>query len=271
MRNRTIGAVLGGIGLVLVPAAAFGIDAMSASEAGQGDADRLTLADQTRDRDQDCDGTCDGDGDGYRGRGGMMSRPGDGTAALDLVDGDLSDEDAEALAFMVEEEKLAHDLYVAFGDEWDLRVFDMIASAEAHHQEAVASLLDAYGLDDPTEGNDVGEFDDDGLQDLYDTLLAQGLGSEVEALTVGALVEETDIADLRERATDEESIDLLFSRLETASANHLDAFVVNLDRLDVAYEPEVLTDDDLADLADGTRGGGRMGGHHRAGDCLQDS
>ncbi len=267
MSKKIIGATIGGLVLVLVPAAAFGVDAVVSD--GQGDTDRLM------ERDQDCDATCDGTADGntagqaLRGMArGMLARAGDGTAAVELADGDLSDADAEALAYMVEEEKLAHDLYVAFDDEWDLRVFERIAESETQHQDAVGALLDAYDVDDPTEGNGVGEFEDASLQELYDALLAEGLGSVEDALAVGALVEETDIADLQERATDEESIDLLFTRLETASANHLEAFLVNLDRLGVDYEPQVLTDDDLADLADTARDGGRMG--QRMAGCITD-
>ena len=41
-----------------------------------------------------------------------------------------------------------------------LRVFSNIAASEQKHTDAVAALLDAYGLEDPTIGNGVGEFID---------------------------------------------------------------------------------------------------------------
>ena len=47
-------------------------------------------------------------------------------AVLDIADGDLSDADAASLAYMVQEEKLAHDLYVTLGEEWDLRIYDTV-------------------------------------------------------------------------------------------------------------------------------------------------
>ncbi len=258
-------AALGGLALAVVPAAvAFG------ANHGIGALDRLTtgLQDSSRDRLHSAPRTPAGgmgmmggwDSDAGRGSdasgrgasphgtmsggttagGNMMGGRPDDDAAVELVDGTISDADAAALAFMVEEEKLAHDLYVELGDAWNLRVFEMISGAEETHTAPVAALLDAYGLDNPTDGADAGEFTDPVLQDLYDTLLEQGLASEVDALKVGALVEETDILDLQSRATDEASIALVFDRLESGSDHHLRAFVSNLERLGVTYVPQVL-------------------------------
>ncbi|NTV40135.1 MAG: DUF2202 domain-containing protein [Demequinaceae bacterium] len=156
--------------------------------------------------------------------------------------------EAASLEYMVEEEKLAHDLYVELGDAWGLRIFTNIASAETQHEDAVKALLDAYGLDDPTAGAAVGEFSDPALQSLYDTLLAQGLASQTAALEVGAIVEETDIADLRDRASDSPAIDQVFGQLEAGSENHLRAFIINLDRLGVTYEAQVLSSSDVASI-----------------------
>lgn len=161
---------------------------------------------------------------------------------------ELSAADADALTFMVNEEKLAHDLYVEFADAWGLRVFQNIPLAEQQHADAVRSLFDAYGVDDPTQGLAQGEFSVPALQDLYDTLLAEGLESSTRALAVGALVEETDIEDLRDRATTTEAIDTVFSYLESGSENHLRAFVRHLSRAGVDYEAQVLTDSEVESL-----------------------
>jgi hypothetical protein len=184
---------------------------------------------------------------GPNGSGGMSLHDGLGDPAALVTAGDsLSSVDTASLVFMVNEEKLAHDLYVELGDAWDLRVFENISSAEQQHMDAVRSLLDAYGADDPTDGLAAGEFSVPALQDLYDTLLAEGLESSTQALAVGALVEETDIADLRDRATNEAAIDTVFSSLESGSENHLRAFVMNLDRAGVDYEAQVLSDSEVS-------------------------
>lgn len=72
--------------------------------------------------------------------------------------------DAAALQYMVAEEKLAHDVYVTLGEEYGVRVFINIARSETQHQSAVATLLDRYGIKNPTLNDKVGVFDDPKLQ-----------------------------------------------------------------------------------------------------------
>ncbi|WNM27018.1 DUF2202 domain-containing protein [Demequina capsici] len=231
-------AIVGGVSLALVPAVA-------ALGGGAGATYTTTVS---------AGGTTTENGPGARNGATDRDRHSTAvgtTAALALVDGDISDADAQALAAMVEEEKLAHDLYLTLGDQYDLGAFQAIAVAESRHEASVSALLDAYGLSDPTDGQAVGEFADPSLQSLYDALLAQGLTSQEQALTVGGLVEETDISDLRELATDEASVNLVFDHLESASENHLQAFVVSLDRLGVTYDAQVLTDAQLAEIVGG--------------------
>ncbi|MEJ2686733.1 MAG: DUF2202 domain-containing protein, partial [Gammaproteobacteria bacterium] len=62
----------------------------------------------------------------------------------------LSVAEAESLTYMREEEKLARDVYLTMQDYWDNRVFVNIAEAEQSHADAVASLLEKYGLVDPS-------------------------------------------------------------------------------------------------------------------------
>ena len=192
-------------------------------------------------------------GGGNDARGGMQSGTHAHGTALDpaalVVPGStLTADETASLTFMIEEEKLAHDLYVELGDAWDLRLFVNISGAETQHEADVRALLDAYGVDDPTSGMRTGEFVNSTLQDLYDSLLAKGLTSSADALEVGALVEETDIADLRSRESTNVAIDKVFGVLESGSDSHLRAFTRNLDRLGVVYQAQVLTPADVANI-----------------------
>jgi hypothetical protein len=146
------------------------------------------------------------------------------------------------LMWMREEEQLAHDVYVALGDRWGLRIFENISRAETTHIDAVVDLLDRYGLDDPAEGNDAGTFTEPALQDLYDQLVADGSRSLEDALAVGAFVEELDIVDLSARSatTETAEISAVYADLERGSRNHLRAFVSQLDSRGVTYEPTQL-------------------------------
>lgn len=167
-------------------------------------------------------------GQGQAGKGqagkGQAGHGGTDTASLDL--GVLTPEQEEQMAFMIEEEKMAGDLYEAFFDMYGVRVFTNIAASEDRHADAVSSLLDAYGLDDPTVGLAVGEFTIPEVQALYDELLAQGSESVEAALEVGVLVEETDIADLTEavEGLSAPRAAAVYENLLAGSQNHLKAF-----------------------------------------------
>lgn len=142
----------------------------------------------------------------------------------------LSESDSADLAadllFMREEEKLAHDLYVALYEKWGLRPFANISASEQRHVESMLTLMNAYGIADSASDNAAGVFDNSALQALYDELLAKGSASVADALAVGVLVEQTDIADLQSRITDTTPADVraAYENLMAASYSHLDAF-----------------------------------------------
>lgn len=133
---------------------------------------------------------------------------------------------ADLLQAMVAEEKVAHDVYVTFGDMFDVPTFDRIASSELRHQDSVRSLLNSYGVTDPTVGDAVGEFDDPVFQKMYDDMVAQGSTSLEAAAQVGIAIEELDIADLQAAidAGQPADIERVFTNLLNGSQRHLTAF-----------------------------------------------
>lgn len=158
--------------------------------------------------------------------------------------GELTRAEVDGLLFMIEEEKLAGDVYSALDEKWDMRVFENIGRAELTHQAAVKRLLDRYSLPDPRMGE--GEFANETLQDLYNDLLAQGSVSVGDALMAGAAIEEIDILDLEEymAQTDKEDILLVYANLLRGSENHLRAFVNNLERQRIEYAPQYLSEEE---------------------------
>lgn len=169
-----------------------------------------------------------------RGRGAMNQRQqGSGAWANQVItpatkQEGLSAADADSLAFMREEEKLARDVYTALAAEWKLPIFSNIARSEQKHMDEIAVLLQRYGIDDPAAGNAPGKFENPELQRLYDSLLAQGVMSQTDALHVGVLIEETDIADLNARRTAQSDIQKVYDNLTRGSQNHLRAFNAQL-------------------------------------------
>ena len=109
--------------------------------------------------------------------------------------------------------------------------------------DGILNLLNRYEINDPADGKGIGEFTNTDLQKLYNELIAHGSESAVEALRVGALIEEVDIIDIR-RLLDEDfksdDIEFVMSNLLRASGFHLKAFVWNLKKYSVVYQPKVL-------------------------------
>ncbi|NJD99596.1 DUF2202 domain-containing protein [Thermococcus sp. LS1] len=157
---------------------------------------------------------------------------------------DLSQEEIDGLLWMREEEKLARDVYLTFYEMYGLPIFYNIAQSEQTHTDTVLALIEKYNLTDPAT-DEIGVFTNPELQALYDQLVEMGSQSLVDALKVGALIEETDIADLEEwtEKTDNADIIQVYESLKAGSENHLRGFVSVLANYGVTYEPQVVSED----------------------------
>jgi hypothetical protein len=134
---------------------------------------------------------------------------------------------AEMLTFIVQEEKLAHDLYVQLASTSGAQQFANIVNSESTHISLVQGLLVSYNIVDPTVGLAEGEFLDQDLQALYDSLLASGSVDRAGAIAAGIAVEEKDIADLEAMLASDLPSDVasVLERLLSGSQNHLAAFL----------------------------------------------
>lgn len=158
----------------------------------------------------------------------------------------IDEKEKAGMILMREEEKLARDVYLALGQKWGIKSFKNIAESEKTHMAAVKSLLDRYGLEDPAANQKAGEFKDPKLQTLYGDLVEKGSKSPADALQVGALIEELDIADLQKliRETDNEDLKLVYGNLLKGSKNHLRAFNRQLQRRGIAYQPRHISQEE---------------------------
>lgn len=167
-------------------------------------------------------------GSGMNG-GGMMNGSGGGMrgpqASLAPM-GTLNASQQATLASMAEEEKLAHDVYVALAAKYPADYqFARIANSETMHQSALRTLLARYGLTDPTVGLAAGQFSTSAFQNLYGDLLGQATSAQT-ALGVGVTVEKLDIADLTSALNGLSAPDVtqVYTSLRNASQHHLAAF-----------------------------------------------
>ncbi len=173
-----------------------------------------------------------------------LTSSGAGTGSNTGTEEDLSAEEIAGLLYMREEEKLAHDVYVALFNVWGAQVFANIAESETEHTEAIRQLILSHGLPDPAATTAPGVFVNPDLQALYDKLVAAGQASLNDALAVGCLIEEKDIQDINDKKAlveDEPDIVQVYEHLLCGSRNHLRAFNSNLQQQGVTYVPQVLT------------------------------
>ena len=193
---------------------------------------------------------------------------------MNIDDGDstLDINEQTHLVFMCEEEKLARDVYITLGIKYpDSRIFGYIDDSEERHKCAVADMLVKYDIPNPSTNDNVGVFtgEDYGwyFTGKYNELISRGSISELEALYVGAFIEELDMLDINqcpkvivetENGIDDESecgkvytgnadIQRLYGSLLEGSENHLRAYVSNIEKQIGAgnYEAQVLTQDQV--------------------------
>jgi len=178
----------------------------------------------------------------------LYAANGSGAARIPTPQSSLSQVEQTDLLFMREEEKLARDVYLTLYETWRLAVFSNIASSEQSHMDALLKLLRMYRLPDPAAGNAIGEFTNPALQSLYDTLMAKGRLSALDALQVGGIIEETDMRDLAGAIdrSDNADLDATYENLMCGSRNHLRAFAHNLESMTgQPYAAQVISQDEV--------------------------
>jgi hypothetical protein len=209
-------------------------------------------------------------GGGQRAQGNNRGNPAAMIATLPYEE--LSAAEKSSLLKMVEEEKLARDVYLALYDKWAIPAFSNISRSEQRHMDAVAALLAKYNLANPVANLAPGNFATPEVQTLYGELVANGSTNNESALRVGATIEDLDIKDLKEALaeTDNQDITLVFGNLKRGSENHLRAFTSLLSMYGFdPYEAQYLSPQEIDEILSTppTRGPGRGRGGNRRGNC----
>ena len=165
-----------------------------------------------------------------------------------LIENSLSSTEESALIFMIEEEKLALDTYTYLGELWGNNQFLNIQKSEQSHVNAVSNLIDKYNLTFTMLPE--GEFVNEELQSLYDQFIIEGNKNQLDALLIGATIEDLDIVDLEELMQSISSNDILnvFESLQCGSRNHLRAFVGSINQMDGTYVPQYLSVDEFNEI-----------------------
>lgn len=164
-----------------------------------------------------------------------------------------------------EEEKLARDVYTNLAKTSKLNVFRNISRAESQHMQVVERLI---GGANRNALNDVpGSFTDPDYQQLYQSLVASGSRSPLDALMVGAKIEEMDITDLKRllTQTNRPQVRQVLEQLMRGSQNHLRAFASQIAKRGASYNAEFLTQAEFDQIASSSgRGHGRQSGRQHS-------
>jgi len=154
----------------------------------------------------------------------------------------LTQAEIDDLKFVREEEKLARDVYLFSYDKYQESIFDNIAQSEQKHMNSVLNLMNKYGIPD-SASTVIGVFNNPDLQALYITLTIQSDISLIEALKVGATIEDLDINNIDDFINNTTKSDLLnvYDNLTCGSKNHIRAFTSELSLNNVTYVPQFIS------------------------------
>jgi hypothetical protein len=113
-----------------------------------------------------------------------------------------------------------------------------------------SQVLDMYGIEDPVTTDEPGVFANQELQTLYNSLVNQGSASLLEALIVGATVEDLDIKDLNElnAQTENQDILLVYNNLIKGSRNHMRSFIAQIENNGGAYTAQFIDQSELDEI-----------------------
>ncbi len=162
---------------------------------------------------------------------------------------------------MREEERLARDVYTKLAETSNVPIFHNISRAENQHMQAVERLIG--GATGSALNDTPGTFRDPDYQQLYQSLVASGTRSPLDALMVGAKIEEMDIADLQRllAQTTSPQVQMVLENLMRGSHNHLRAFASQIAMQGASYNAEFLTQAQFDEIANSSGQGSQFRGN----------
>ena len=154
----------------------------------------------------------------------------------------LTQDEKNDLSFLREEEKLARDVYLYSYEKYQIEIFKSISNSEQTHMNSVLSLMTKYGIPD-SASKEIGVFNNNNLQELYTVLIDKSKISLINALTVGAIIEDLDIDDIDHFIANSSKEDILsmYDNLTCGSKNHIRAYTKQLNNNNITYIPDYIS------------------------------
>jgi hypothetical protein len=155
----------------------------------------------------------------------------------------LNDTERQDILYLQESEKLEHDLYAKFAQQFSsVPVFANLEQASGAYTKADDVILQRYGITSPEQAA-LGKFMNQKLQNLYTTWANDGSMSAISALKAAATSEDMHIADLNAAIGRTDNNDVIFIyRQELAfSRNNLRALSQWITSFGATYTPTYIT------------------------------
>jgi hypothetical protein len=161
----------------------------------------------------------------------------------------LTENDIADILFLLEEEKLARDVYLFSFEKYGSSIFNNISKSEQQHMNQVLNLINLYGLTS-IASSEIGIFNNSELQNLYNSLIEKSTISLTEALKVGATIEDLDINDIEqmEHNTNNKDLLIILANLKCGSRNHLRNYISQLKTINEIYEPQFITIEEFDEI-----------------------
>ncbi len=172
----------------------------------------------------------------------------------------LNENEQNWLIHMREEEKLARDVYETLGKKWQMNIFINIAKSEQTHTDSIKTLLERYNIQDPVKNDAIGEFNLAEIKQLYNDLIQKGNNSLVDALVVGATIEDLDIFDLDVAIKESSKTDIntVYANLQKGSRNHMRAFIKQINNQGSTYSPSYISEETYNGIISSSQEKGRV-------------
>jgi len=165
----------------------------------------------------------------------------------------LTEDEKSDLLTLREEEKLARDVYIYAYNKYGLNLFNNISSSEQTHMSRVLQIMNVYGLDD-VASKTAGVFNNATLQEFYNSFTAKIDISLLDALIVGATIEDLDIKDIEDfkERTNKTDILVMYDNLVCGSRNHIRSYYAQIKSNSGSYTPQYISQEDFDTIIDGS-------------------
>lgn len=147
--------------------------------------------------------------------------------------------------YLLEQEKLAHDVYRSLDTMWVTDIFNRVANEEYQHVGKLSAVAAEFMINVPNHFNEypMGQFIDTKLRRLYGELMAAANFSLEDAYRACAALEERKMYDLKVALKEPnfELENLTYKALLLGSEDNFKVFVRALNELNAAYTPVLLS------------------------------